>query len=229
VRPNQATTVSSAQAGVDIILGVSLTIVSALAAAGLDRLLLDGQARIAGSIAIQGTLVLAGLRGLLAWRGQRWSDIGLVRPSVRDIPRALLAVALSIGANAAMMSLAYLISPQIVTRHSESLAGIANEIAGGLPFVAVALVLSLVGFYEELLSRGLLLARCRVLMGGFWGPVLASAVLFGAGHFYQGFLGILQTTVVGIVFAALAFRWGTLWPLIAAHIVLDVGSVAGLA
>jgi membrane protease YdiL (CAAX protease family) len=86
-----------------------------------------------------------------------------------------------------------------------------------------------VGVYEELTARGFLLARCRTAFDGVWAPVLLSSLLFGLGHVYQGWIGVVQTTVIGTVFAVYTVRWGTVWPAILAHALLNTLSVITLA
>src|SRR5690606_30808910 len=105
--------------------------------------------------------------------------------------------------------------------------------AGGLttdtPLAAALALLLIGGFYEEIVSRGLLLVRSRRLLGGYWLPVLFSSVLFALGHFYQGLYGVVQTALFGVVLAAFTLRWGTLWPAIFAHAAVNMLSVVQLA
>jgi membrane protease YdiL (CAAX protease family) len=77
------------------------------------------------------------------------------------------------------------------------------------------------GFCEELLHRGFLIAYLAQ-WAGWWQAGLASSVLFGLGHAYQGAAGVLKTTVVGIVMAALYLYCGSLWPSIVLHTAIDV-------
>ena len=58
--------------------------------------------------------------------------------------------------------------------------------------------------------------------------VVISAVLFGAGHGYQGLLGLLQTTVAGLVLGALVVWRRSLWPAIGAHLAIDAFSLVML-
>jgi membrane protease YdiL (CAAX protease family) len=51
--------------------------------------------------------------------------------------------------------------------------------------------------------------------------VLVSAILFSAGHAYQGKLGLVQTSVVGVVLGALAVWRGSIWSCIVAHVAID--------
>jgi membrane protease YdiL (CAAX protease family) len=47
-------------------------------------------------------------------------------------------------------------------------------------------------------------------------------IVFGLAHAYQGWVGVLATTVVGAVFAGLYLSTGELWIVMAAHVVLDL-------
>jgi membrane protease YdiL (CAAX protease family) len=84
------------------------------------------------------------------------------------------------------------------------------------------------GFCEELLYRGFMMAYLAQWIG--WVPAgIASAIIFGVGHaHYQGAAGVLKTTVVGLIMAALYLCSGSLWPPIALHVAIDVqgGAIA---
>ena len=51
--------------------------------------------------------------------------------------------------------------------------------------------------------------------------IVLSGVRFGAGHGYQGLLGLVQTTAGGIAFGALTVWRKSLWPAIVAHLTID--------
>ena len=74
---------------------------------------------------------------------------------------------------------------------------------------------------EELLYRGYL-----IWYFGHWLPVvpavIVSSVIFGVGHSYQGVKGILTTTLVGAVMAAIYITTGSLWPAMAVHAIIDM-------
>ncbi len=82
---------------------------------------------------------------------------------------------------------------------------------------------------EELLVVGYLITRLRQLGSGEGGAVLASAVLRGSYHLYQGFGGFVGNLVMGIVFGRVWQRTHRLWPLIAAHTLIDVVAFIGYA
>jgi membrane protease YdiL (CAAX protease family) len=128
-----------------------------------------------------------------------------------------------------VMLLVYLSVPQDTRGHLIELQAIASRVADGLPLTVVAAVMFFVGVYEELTARGFLLARCLAALDGVWAPVLLSSVLFGLGHFYQGWIGVLQTAVFGVILATFTVRWRTLWPAILAHAMVNTLSIAALA
>ena len=86
----------------------------------------------------------------------------------------------------------------------------------------IALSLS-AGFCEEFLFRGYLIWALQPLLG-LWGGSGLSVVAFALVHSYQGREGILKTGTVAILFTLVVLGCGSLWPAIALHVVLDVGS-----
>lgn len=93
---------------------------------------------------------------------------------------------------------------------------------GDLPLGWVLPLALFVGLWEELVFRGFLLGRLRVAFPNRAGLAIAvSAILFGAGHGYQGLLGFVQTTSVGIAFGVLTVWRKSLWPAVIAHLAID--------
>ncbi|MGW0858326.1 CPBP family intramembrane glutamic endopeptidase [Streptomyces sp. NPDC002690] len=82
---------------------------------------------------------------------------------------------------------------------------------------------------EEVIVVGYLLRRLDQLG---WTPraaLVASSVLRGSYHLYQGIGGFLGNMVMGVVFVLLYRRWGRVGPLVAAHALLDIGAFVGYA
>ncbi len=69
-----------------------------------------------------------------------------------------------------------------------------------VPLILVA------GATEEIAFRGFMLPRLRITLGGWIPALLASAALFGAGHFYEGPLATVQTASMGLVLG-LIYLW----------------------
>lgn len=79
-----------------------------------------------------------------------------------------------------------------------------------------------VGVYEEIIFRGLMLARLSVLFGAWrWPPVVISAVVFAVLHAPQGGLAVVQIFLMGVVFALVAAWRRSIWPVIVAHALWD--------
>jgi membrane protease YdiL (CAAX protease family) len=221
---NTEKTLTPRQAWVDIVLMLALVLLSALVVGTvLGQLLQDHQ--LAAVLIVQGTLILVALRALLLYRRQGWKDIGLHRPRLADFPHAVVALLLCFIANLTLTSLLFLFSGEPLAQHLQTLRRIAAELQTGVPLGMLMAMMLFVGLYEELVARGFLLARSRGALGGVWAPVLVSSLLFGLGHVYQGWIGVAQTTLIGVILATLTLRWGTLWPAILAHAGLNTVSL----
>ena len=88
-------------------------------------------------------------------------------------------------------------------------------------------------FGEEIAYRGYLLNRGADALGGtsaaFWFAAVASAVLFGYGHFYKGPAGVIDSGVAGLILAAAYLLTGrNLWTCVLAHGFIDTFAVAWL-
>jgi len=85
------------------------------------------------------------------------------------------------------------------------------------------------GWAEEVIVVGFLLTRLRQLRVNPVVALLASSLLRGAYHLYQGFSAGLGNVAMGLVFGYLWQRTGRLWPLIVAHGVIDSVAYVGYA
>src|SRR5690606_13570026 len=96
-----------------------------------------------------------------------------------------------------------------------------------------------VGFFEEALTRGLvlylLLVAWRSRPNGVVEAVLVSSVLFGLAHFLNVFAGAAMTATLiqvgyaigfGVGFAALLLRTNTIWIGIVLHALVDANGGA---
>ena len=80
---------------------------------------------------------------------------------------------------------------------------------------------------EELIVVAYLFDRLKRLGVGPVATIVASALLRGSYHLYQGFGGFIGNVVMGLVFGWAYQRWGRSLPLIVAHWVLDIVSFVG--
>lgn len=85
------------------------------------------------------------------------------------------------------------------------------------------------GWAEEVVVVGFLLTRLRQLRVSPAVALLASGLLRGAYHLYQGFGAGLGNMAMGLVFGYAWMRTGRLWPLIIAHGLIDAVAFVGYA
>ena len=86
-------------------------------------------------------------------------------------------------------------------------------------FMAVSLT---AGTCEELLWRGWLINVLGVATGSVWLGVAFSAAVFGIGHAYQGWKGMLRTGLIGLQLALLFVFVGSLIPGQVLHAAVDL-------
>ncbi|MFD3336987.1 CPBP family intramembrane glutamic endopeptidase [Streptomyces sp. NPDC058700] len=80
---------------------------------------------------------------------------------------------------------------------------------------------------EEVVVVGYLLRRLGQLGWTPMAALVASSVLRGSYHLYQGIGGFLGNVVMGVVFVLLYRRWGRIGPLVVAHALLDIVAFVG--
>ena len=80
---------------------------------------------------------------------------------------------------------------------------------------------------EEVIVVGYLITRLRSLDLPLGWVVVASAVLRGSYHLYQGFGAFVGNAVMGVVFALFFLRFKRVMPLIVAHSILDITAFVG--
>ena len=149
----------------------------------------------------------------LVWTGRRASVFG-------DLARgALLAAAIGI--------------PGLALYRAGRMLGQSVKIdTGGLPdawWAIVVLLLSAAAaaLLEETVAVGYLLTRLGDLQWRIPAMVVASALLRGSYHLYQGWPMAVGNVAMGIVFALAYLKFKRLGPLIAAHFLLDLVSFVG--
>ena len=80
---------------------------------------------------------------------------------------------------------------------------------------------------EEVIVVGFVFAKLDELRWRPWAVLLASALLRGSYHLYQGFGGFVGNAVMGVVFGLVYRRYGRVAPLVVAHFLLDFVSFVG--
>ena len=162
-------------------------------------------------------------------RGQGWAHLGL-RPwsgDGRAVLRALARSILVFLAAAAAFVLGSVVAAPLAGPGGADMGGY-SYLQGNLPMLlaALAAVYLVSSFGEEVIYRGFLITRLEELGGGGRGArvaaVAGSAVVFGLIHFDWGLVGIVQTTLMGLVLALAYLAVGrNLWVLVLAHAYLD--------
>lgn len=173
-------------------------------------------------IILSGNLLQAPLSAflVLAWAYRSrtpWREIGYVQPGhwLRD---ALLGIA---GGLALRLLVQVIVMPLLghhpINQQFHFLVG--NTAA--LPWVALFLLV-VSGFGEETLFRGYLFERLKKLFGDSRGALIAIVVFtsafFAIAHYpEQGWVGVKQATVTGLVFGTVFAITGRIWAIMWAH------------
>jgi membrane protease YdiL (CAAX protease family) len=201
--------------------------------------------KVYGRWLLESALVMGGLSAavllaavpfvpLVLGRTQSWQPVATVREFFGTPVGAIASVA------ALLLLVAALIVPVLLLRRavadpSSEAGGIdaipsVGDIRALLPRTraelsyGVGLALS-AGIFEEVLFRLGLPALLFGILG--LGPLsfVVAAVLFGMLHLYQGPLGILFATLLGLVFAALYVLTGSIAAPIVLHVLVDLRSL----
>ena len=167
------------------------------------------------------TLVLLAMASVsLLLRRRGFGSLGLHRPRHGWVLTAQMLIFAIVWT---VLSLSLIIpAANHLTGQRQDMSDFA-DLEGNLGLLAVLLVASwtLAAFGEELAFRGYVLTRLTDLMGSrraaIVAAVLASSLLFGLLHTQQGVVGVLLTTLDGVVFAVLRFVFGTVWAPVLAH------------
>ena len=166
------------------------------------------------------------VRGDVSWR----TSLGLRREPVGTVVAwSLLGFAATYALNI-ILTVGYFLSRGGLEAQAAGRVRWLGHLAA-VPVEAILPLAAFVGFWEETVFRGFLLGRLRAALpvadreGARLFRDAAAVVLcgvgFGAGHGYQGAVGILQTTMAGMVLGALTVWRGSLWPAIGAHLAID--------
>jgi len=178
---------------------------------------------------IIGQLVLAALAigaavwvGLTIWSAPDELAIGTAVP-VGELPVPILA-----GAGAALVGS---IVGVVVARRSGKATPLTGDIEALVPVTALerrwfAAVCVCVGVCEELLYRGFMGAWLSDLGLNGIAVLVVGSVFFGLAHAYQGWSGVLGTTLLGALLHVLYVGTGSLWVPIVLHILIDLRLLA---
>jgi membrane protease YdiL (CAAX protease family) len=88
-----------------------------------------------------------------------------------------------------------------------------------------ALLAANAGPGEELFFRLVLPLLIAIVTGNAWIAFAASSLIFGAVHFYQGWVGIVATMLGGLVFAAFYLATGSIWLAALVHSLMNLNTL----
>jgi len=160
---------------------------------------------------------------LLARSGESVSSIGLdLRTPGADVVRGMLLAAVIGGSGLLLYLAAFHIGISL------------NVVPEQLPAVwwrIPVLIASAAqnGILEESVVLGYLLHRLDQLGWPAGRAILASALVRGSYHLYQGFGGFVGNAAMGVIFGCLYRRWGRVMPMIIAHTLIDSVTFVGYA
>ncbi len=83
-------------------------------------------------------------------------------------------------------------------------------------------------FCEEFLFRGYLLTQMQDWLHSLLWAWIVSSVAFGLAHVYQGWSGMTRAGLLGVLLAYPVVRWGSLYPSMLAHWMIDAVALVWL-
>ncbi|MFL5798093.1 MAG: CPBP family intramembrane glutamic endopeptidase [Actinomycetota bacterium] len=155
---------------------------------------------------------------LLRRNGERASTIGMAFDRPRfDLPVATI-LALLVGAAGIVV---YIVSVRI--GHNRLVVPVPPL---GQWWTIPVLVLSSAenALLEETVVLGYMVTRLQQIGTPALGAMVASAVLRGSYHLYQGWGGFTGNLAMGLFFGLIFLRWRRTWPMVIAHTVVDIGA-----
>ena len=169
-----------------------------------------------------GVLLVVIVLALAGWRRQCWPTLGLtLRKWPVDAGLGVLG-ALGVLLLVALGSIyVQIFFPWLVPLLGESQENI-SEALPPMSLGTIVLLTAVVAFYEELLFRGFVLPRLRLLTGSWWSAILLGAAAFGVLHFYEGAIAVIL--VMGLaVFLSVLFVWrGSLMAPVVTHFLFNM-------
>jgi membrane protease YdiL (CAAX protease family) len=171
------------------------------------------------SAATRGLLLIGLIIVLLRANGQPLGSLGIVKE--KALHEALHAIWMTAGAFATMFVVAIPIAiigmrSGVVEREGAQRSETLGTIAAQGSMIELALAMVIAAAFEEITFRAFLTPRMRVIVGSWPIAVVLVAIVFGAGHVYEGFIATFQTAMLGVFFAiAMLIRHRILGPSLA--------------
>jgi membrane protease YdiL (CAAX protease family) len=161
---------------------------------------------------------------IMALTREPWSRFGICRPRwIIDLLGGCLIGCLAIIARRFFYSIVFLLVGWSHFHHytyPERPAGLAFTL-----FMALATIFD--AFSEELAMRAYLIPRLETLLKSKGLAILLTSLLFASYHLYQGVLPAMGTAAIGFVFGIAFCYWRRLWPLVFAHVFINLLLIFG--
>ncbi|MGE0178789.1 MAG: CPBP family intramembrane glutamic endopeptidase [Sphingomonas sp.] len=164
-----------------------------------------------------------GALGVWLWAGRPLAALGFALPAEGSAAAAAITVALIIG-----LLLRNLFAA-VSAGFAQALRAHMGDIEPYLPKTKEQLgwglaVSVFAGVFEEIAYRGFLIAYFEASIG-LWGALAASSLLFGLSHLYQGWQGVVGTSLIGVGLGWLYLASGSLLLPMVAHTAIDISSM----
>jgi membrane protease YdiL (CAAX protease family) len=98
---------------------------------------------------------------------------------------------------------------------------------GSAEYLLAVVLVAVVAFAEEIIFRGYMILRLTEVTGNSVAAILVSSVIFALGHGYEGTAGVITVAFMGLAFAIVYVRTGSLAAPMIMHFLQDfIGIVA---
>ncbi|MDR1833732.1 MAG: CPBP family intramembrane metalloprotease [Propionibacteriaceae bacterium] len=149
--------------------------------------------------------------------------IGLTHGRIRPLPDLGWAAALAAGIG--LPGLAFLAGARLLGLNTHVVP--SNLAAAWWTVPVLLLAAAMNGILEEVVVIGFFYARCWALRWNTAVIVLASALIRGSYHLYQGFGSFAGNAIMGVVFGLFFVKTKRVAPLILAHFLMDAAVFVG--
>ena len=181
-----------------------LTLAGILAAVGLAALDQAGQLSLSYvvTLSLADAAVLVGLIFyFLRQRGEKPIDIFLgARSRISELKLGLLLTPLMVGLAIASLGILHYLWPWLRNVPENPIEALIQSPIDALLFIVVAVV---AGGLREELQRAFILHRFEQHLGGGWLGLVIFSVMFGLGHYIQGWDAVVVTAMLGAAWGAL--------------------------
>ncbi len=134
------------------------------------------------------------------------------------LDKVFLGLAFFIGAGIVLSLLALLIQSLGAAEFRDPTYLLPSSTQGKVVWIVLSMV---VAVSEEAAFRGYALTRLRKFLRTRVLTAVVVSIAFSMGHLYQGVGGVIVIFAYGLMFSALFYKTGSIWPGIVAHFLQD--------